>query len=1441
MPASAPRTRAPRRIRLVAAALAGSLSVLQLVAAGPAGASGGNVTVDNPSRSEPGDVGYDQMVFTVSRGGPSFTPGVASFDYQTLSESGPGKATAGQDYVAVSGSVFFDTNELTKQIKVDLLGDALNEGDETFTLQLSNAVGETLPGGTLNATATIKDDNDPAPEISVADTGRDEGDAGSAQMGFVVTLSAPSGRAVTVNYATADGTAVAPGDYTAVGNTLTFDPGQLSKVVPVSVIGDAIDEADESLTLELSGAVNAGIQDGSGTGLILDDDGQPSVSVNDVVTTDEKGKATFKVTLSNPSGRAVSVQASTATGTATAGFDFESTSKRLDFPPGVTSQDFEVPLIDDNRDEPAETFTVLLSATQNAFLGDAVGVGTITDDDPGPSFSIDDVTAPEGQLVPTNFRFTVRLEGAVPAQVYTVKYTVKEGTATNPADYTVTPPSGTLTFLNSAPQTISVAVVGDTLAEGTETFTVELSDPSANATIGKGVGVGTIHNDDGPPAVVSVSDVSVPENLGPAVFNVTLSGPVNQAVSVSYTTKEGTAASGRDYTPRTGTLVFAPNDVGPKTISVTIANDALNEANETFTLELSNPVNAVFNDPSGLGTILNDDPLPSVSVESISVDEGNAGPSSATVAVTLSAESGQEVRVNYAPANGTAVAGLDYSADPATTLVFKPGTIGPGETRKLIRVAAIGDTLDEIDETFTLGLSAPVNATIGTGTGVVTIVDDDLPPVITISDASVTEPAAAGPQRADLTFSVRLSAVSGKQITVSYQTLDGTAIAPGDYVALASTTLTIPAGQQGGSVAVKVKGDDADEPPPDETLEVELSSPVNGSFPGGATTIAGTGSIIDNDGSPLLSISGATVGEGAGSASLTVNLLPASGSTVTVHYASANGSAAAPGDYTAASGTLTFAAGETVKVVSVPVAADQVDEANETFTVALDTPTGGATISPTAGSATVNIVDDDGPGISVADITVNEGNSGTRSATFAVSLSAASPQPVSVDYATSNGSARSPGDFARASGTLSFAAGESSKPVNVTIVGDTSDEGDEDFSLGLSSPTNASIGRGVARATILDDDQPSVVVSVSSGPPDASIPGPRVNEGDFGTTAVTFTMTLSVPTQREASLDYATVDGTARGGSDFLPAAGRISFVPGETTKSVVVTVAGDSRNERDETFSLRLSDPRNLKAPADTVATIVDDDKPGYALVASDGGIFAFGGADFAGSTGNIKLNQPIVGMASMPSGRGYWMVASDGGIFSFGDAKFFGSTGAIKLNKPIMGMAPTPTGKGYWLVASDGGVFSFGDAKFFGSTGAIKLNKPIVGMSSTPSGQGYWMVASDGGIFAFGDAKFLGSTGAIKLNQPIVGMATTDTGKGYWLVASDGGVFSFGDAKFHGSTGAIKLNQPIVGMTATGTGAGYWMVASDGGIFSFGDAKFLGSTGNIKLNRPIVGMVEL
>ena len=249
----------------------------------------------------------------------------------------------------------------------------------------------------------------------------------------------------------------------------------------------------------------------------------------------------------------------------------------------------------------------------------------------------------------------------------------------------------------------------------------------------------------------------------------------------------------------------------------------------------------------------------------------------------------------------------------------------------------------------------------------------------------------------------------------------------------------------------------------------------------------------------------------------------------------------------------------------------------------------------------------------------------------------------------------------------------------------------------------------------------------------------------------------------------------------------------------------------------------------------------PGYWQVASDGGIFTFGSAQFYGSTGSIHLNQPVVGMAATPDGRGYWLVASDGGIFAFGDAQFWGSTGAIKLNKPIVGMVPTVDGRGYWLVASDGGIFAFGDANFFGSLGAHPPLAPITAMAPSYLNGGYWLVSANGSVYTFGGALFEGEPSSAPGGYAITGMASTANAQGYWLASANGNVADEGDAAPYGSLIGHTLNAAVVGMAATRDAAGYWLQGGDGGIFCFGDAQFLGSMGGKHLNAPMVGIASV
>ncbi len=288
------------------------------------------------------------------------------------------------------------------------------------------------------------------------------------------------------------------------------------------------------------------------------------------------------------------------------------------------------------------------------------------------------------------------------------------------------------------------------------------------------------------------------------------------------------------------------------------------------------------------------------------------------------------------------------------------------------------------------------------------------------------------------------------------------------------------------------------------------------------------------------------------------------------------------------------------------------------------------------------------------------------------------------------------------------------------------------------------------------------------------------------------------------------------------------------STTSIVVPglVAGDRYQ-----FAVTAENTLIITAPG--ISNVVGGpDGRGYWLDATDGGIFTFGSAQFYGSTGNLVLNQPMVGMAATPDGKGYWLVAADGGVFAFGDAGYFGSMGGKHLNEPVVGMASTPSGRGYWLVARDGGLFAFGDAGYFGSTGGMALNAPILAMTSTPDGKGYWLVAADGGLFNFGDAGYYGSGATLTLGGPVVGIATSPTGHGYWMATTNGGVFAFGDATFFGSMATQPLTQPIVGIAANPTGSGYWLDARDGGVFAFGGTQFWGSMGGTPLNAPVVGM---
>jgi large repetitive protein len=1130
------------------------------------------VSITSVSAAE-GNSGTTAFTFTVTLSHAALVETTIGYEIDN------GSAATPADYTDASDDIVFAPLEDTKTITVQVVGDTADEVDEEFTVALTPDANALCAGGDCSGTGTIQDDDGPTIQFASANVSVVEGDSGSVDAEFNVTLSSQSVQTVTVDYATANGTAAQPGDYTAVTTTaLTFNPGVTSQTVTVHVNGDTTNEANETFLVNLSNASNATIAGNQAAGTITDDDGEPALSINDVAVNEGTGTnhAVFTVTLLPASGQTVTVHYATADGSATAG-DYDGSNGDLTFTPGDTSEPISIAIGNDSTDEADETFTVTLSSAVNAALSKSTGTATITDND-GPSISINDVTVTEGSTT-ANATFTVTLSAASPEQV-TVVYATSDGSAAATSDYTYT--TDTLTFVPSdTTETITVPVMGDSTDETDETFTVTLTSPT-NATCvgGDCTATGTIDDDDGP--TISIADAQLTEgNTGTSnmTFTVTLSASSDQQVTVQYATADGTAAQPGDYTQATGTVTFVPTDRS-ETFTVPIVGDTTDENNENFTVALTNPTEANCDvslgaDCNANATILDNDGATTITINDVTTTEGAGGTTNAVFTVTLAPASALQVTVDYTTADGNAAQPGDYT-QTSDTLTFVAGDV-----TEQITVPIVGDSIDEIDETFSVVLSNPTNATCTggdcTGTGTI---DDDDGPTISISDPTVTEGNSGTVTAA---FTVSLSQPSAQDVQVTYATQDVTAVAPGDYTAT-SGPVTIPAGFNSIAVNVTVNGDTTDEI--DETFTVDLTNPINGTI----SDAQGTGTITDDDNAPTVSFSSATytIGEAAGTATVTVNLSAASGKPVTVAYATADGTATQPGDYTTSSGTLTFAPGDVSETFMVSIINDSLAEASESLSVTLSSPSN-TSISGT-NPATVTITDDGdaNPSISINDVTVNEGNSGTVAATFTVQLSGASGKTVTVDYATANGTATQPGDYtAVTTTTLTFNPGVTSRTVAVQVKGDTLHESNETLTLNLTNAGNATCTGGdcVGVATITDDDSA----------PALSIGDVTVIEGSSGTTGATFTVSLSAASGQTVKVDYATADGTATQPTDYTFASGTLTFVAGDVTEQLTVAVAGDTSAETSEAFVVNLSNATNagISDPQAT-GTITDDDSGG-------------------------------------------------------------------------------------------------------------------------------------------------------------------------------------------------------------------------------------------------------
>ncbi len=469
-----------------------------------------SVAVSPASVSEDGAT---NLTYTVTRSLNISSP-------TTVNITTSGTATSGTDYTGGVATVVIPAGATTATITIDPSVDGSVEANETAILTVAAGTGYTV-GVPSSATGTILNDDAPSATISVSPASVSED--GAPNLVFTVTLNQASLSATSVGY-TIGGTATNGTDYATISSPLVIPAGSTTGTVTVNPTADATIESNETVILTLS--AGAGYTVGvpsSATGTILNDD-LPNLTINDV--TANEGNAgttnfTFTVSLSAPAGPGgVNFDIATANGSATAGVDYVASSLTSQtIPAGSSTYIFTVLVNGDTLNEPSETFFVNVTNVTNAVVVDGQGVGTIVNDDPLPSLSINDVTVTEGNSGTTNAVFTVTLSTAS-GQTVGVNYATADGTATQPADYTNT--SGTLTFTpGQTTRTITVPVVGEAVAEANEAFFVNLSG-ATNATIADNQGLGTITNDD------------VPVTVGPgSLTNGTVAAAYSQTVTAS--------------------------------------------------------------------------------------------------------------------------------------------------------------------------------------------------------------------------------------------------------------------------------------------------------------------------------------------------------------------------------------------------------------------------------------------------------------------------------------------------------------------------------------------------------------------------------------------------------------------------------------------------------------------------------------------------------------------------------------------------------------------------------------------------------------------------------------------------------------------------------------------------------------------------------------------
>lgn len=643
-------------------------------------------------------------------------------------------------------------------------------------------------------------------------------------------------KAQSVSWATADGTATQPSDYTQASGTVNFAIGQLSKDITVQTKYTSNVEPLETFSVILSNPTNGAIiDDGTAVVSLKDAPNTPKIEIESPISAEE-GKLFFvKVTRLGPTASPMTINYTTVAGTAKSPSDFEAASGSMTLPAGLARGMLGALAWDDTIPEPTETYKYVFSnPTYGALIAPGEAVVNILDNDTLPvlSFSSAAVSVAENVAGGT-ITLTVTKTGAATAPS-TVAYAINGITATADSDFSGT--NGTLTFAaNETSKTITIGIVDDLVTESSETFNVVLSSPSG-ATLGTTTAVVTITDNDstGPTPQFSFSPaaVSVAENVagGNVSLTVVRSGLTTIPVSVNYATSNSTAIAGSDYQPVSNVLAFAAGETS-KTFTVGIINDTASEGTETFNVSLAPQPGFTIGTGTAIVTITDDDgpPVFSITGPSGQVNEG----SSAVFTVTKTGSSGLSSTVNFATSNGTAIAGQVYTGKNENI------TFSPSENSKIVSVSSISNLYYDGNTTFTATITPVSNSVIGSASASATIKDLTSPPVLIIQPANSVAQNVSKSEGAKFDFNVFVNgALVRNAVNIAYTTgSPATATAGVDYTSNSGTMAIT----SSGSFSVQTTDDLTIEP--DEYFTASISSSSGYAIQQGSVTAT----IVNND------------------------------------------------------------------------------------------------------------------------------------------------------------------------------------------------------------------------------------------------------------------------------------------------------------------------------------------------------------------------------------------------------------------------------------------------------------------------------------------------------------------------------------------------------------------------------------------------------------------